>query len=131
MGRKSFSSKRAVGISGAKSKISRQIGIPLTRSGRHKKVKRATGCFIATATYGDKNCVQVQFLRAFRDKVLSKHLLGRLLTWIYYKSAPFPARLVEEVPILKRLARNILGHMIELIETRTGLRQGEFHKRKN
>lgn len=131
MGRKSFSWKRAVGISGAKSRISRKIGIPLTRSGRRKKVKRATGCFIATATYGDKNCVQVQFLRGFRDEVLSKNRLGRLLTLIYYKGAPFPARLVEEVPILKRLARNVLDHMIELIEARTELRQEEFRERKN
>jgi hypothetical protein len=47
MGRKygfSFSWKRAIGISGAKGKISRQIGIPLTRSGRQRKVGRAMGC---------------------------------------------------------------------------------------
>ena len=131
MGRKSFSWKRTVGISGAKSRISRKIGIPLTRSGRRKKVKRMTGCFIATATYGDKNCVQVQFLRGFRDEVLSKNRLGRLLTWIYYKVAPFPARLVEEVPILKRLTRNILDYMIELIKAHTELGQGEFRERKN
>ena len=37
----SFSWKRATGISGAKNKISRKIGVPLTRSGRQKKVGRA------------------------------------------------------------------------------------------
>jgi len=40
MGRKhgfSFSWKRATGLSGAKGRISRQIGIPLTRSGRQRK----------------------------------------------------------------------------------------------
>lgn len=39
-----FSWKRLVGISAAKSKISRKIGIPLTRSGRQRKVGRAVGC---------------------------------------------------------------------------------------
>ena len=51
MGRKfgfSFSWKRALGISGAKQRLSRKIGIPLTRSGRHRKIGRmvtkGTGC---------------------------------------------------------------------------------------
>lgn len=40
----SFSWKRAIGLSAAKAKLSRQIGIPLTRSGRQRKVGRAMGC---------------------------------------------------------------------------------------
>jgi len=47
MGRKfgfSFSWKRALGISSFKSKISRTIGIPLTRSGLQRKVGRLMGC---------------------------------------------------------------------------------------
>lgn len=49
MGRKLFkkpSLKRALGISAAKGKASRKIGIPLTASGRKKKVKRITGCCV-------------------------------------------------------------------------------------
>lgn len=52
MGKKygfSFSWKRAVGISGMKSRISRQIGLPLTRSGRQRKVGRALGCCVPIA----------------------------------------------------------------------------------
>ncbi len=41
--RRGFSWKRALGISAAKGRISRKIGIPLTRSGRRKKLKRM-GC---------------------------------------------------------------------------------------
>lgn len=47
MGKKygfSFSWRRAVGISGFKDKISRKIGIPLTRSGRQRMIGRALGC---------------------------------------------------------------------------------------
>ncbi|MDD5454900.1 MAG: hypothetical protein PHW62_05340 [Candidatus Ratteibacteria bacterium] len=41
MGKKfgiSFSLKRALGVSAAKGKISRAIGIPLTRTGRQRKL---------------------------------------------------------------------------------------------
>ena len=47
MGRKfgfSFSWKRALGISAAKARLSRKIGIPLTRSGRQRALGRALGC---------------------------------------------------------------------------------------
>ena len=37
----SFSWKRALGISGFKNRISRKIGIPLTKSGREKKLGRS------------------------------------------------------------------------------------------
>ena len=42
----SFSWKRALGISGLKGRISRKIGIPLTRSGRERKIGRMVtrGC---------------------------------------------------------------------------------------
>lgn len=36
----SYSLKRALGISGLKNKISRQTGIPLTRSGLERKIGR-------------------------------------------------------------------------------------------
>ena len=52
MGRKhgfSFSWKRASGLSGAKGRISRSTGLPLSRSGRQRKVGRAAGCCIALA----------------------------------------------------------------------------------
>jgi len=42
----SFSWKRATGISAAKGKISKKTGIPLTKSGRQRKVGRALGCCI-------------------------------------------------------------------------------------
>jgi len=49
MGRKygfSFSWKRATGISALKGKVSRATGIPLTRSGRQRKVGKMTGCLV-------------------------------------------------------------------------------------
>lgn len=43
---KGFSWKRASGLSAAKSKLSRQLGVPLTRSGRQRKIGRAMGCCV-------------------------------------------------------------------------------------
>jgi len=54
MGRKfgfSFSWKRAIGLSALKGRISRKIGIPLTRSGRQRKVGRAMGCCLPLAFF--------------------------------------------------------------------------------
>ena len=42
----SFSWKRALGISQAQSKLSRQIGIPISKSGRQRKFGAAAGCLL-------------------------------------------------------------------------------------
>lgn len=40
----SFSWKRAIGVSQAKSKLARDLGVPLTRAGRQRKIGKAMGC---------------------------------------------------------------------------------------
>lgn len=40
----SFSWKRAIGLSAAKGKLSRQLGVPLSRQGRQRKIGAAMGC---------------------------------------------------------------------------------------
>ena len=42
----SWSWKRAIGMSGAKARLSRSLGVPLTRSGRQRKMGRMMGCSI-------------------------------------------------------------------------------------
>jgi hypothetical protein len=46
MNRGGFSWSRLIGISAAKARLSRRIGIPLTRSGRQRKVGAALGCLV-------------------------------------------------------------------------------------
>lgn len=49
MNKGGFSWKRATGVTRAKSRISRKTGIPMTRSGRQRKVGRAVaggGCLV-------------------------------------------------------------------------------------
>jgi hypothetical protein len=40
----SFSWRRALGVSQAQARLSRKIGIPLSRSGRQRKIGRSMGC---------------------------------------------------------------------------------------
>jgi hypothetical protein len=44
MNRGGFSWKRLLGVSQAKARLSRKIGIPLTRSGRQRKMSALMGC---------------------------------------------------------------------------------------
>ncbi len=45
----SFSWRRAIGLSALKGRISRAIGIPLTREGRQRKLGAALGCCVPLA----------------------------------------------------------------------------------
>ena len=45
----SWSWKRAIGLSAAKGRLSRKLGIPLTRSGRQRKLGQMMGCCIPFA----------------------------------------------------------------------------------
>jgi hypothetical protein len=57
-----FSWKRAMGISAAKSRISRKIGIPLTKSGRQRKIGRLVtggGCLLPMLMLGTLGCLAV------------------------------------------------------------------------
>lgn len=52
MGFGGFSWKRAIGISAAKARLSRRIGIPLTKGGRERKLGRLAsggGCLVVLA----------------------------------------------------------------------------------
>ncbi len=48
----SFSWKRAVGLSGLKGKISRKIGVPLTESGRERKLGHMIVKFVGDLLMG-------------------------------------------------------------------------------
>jgi hypothetical protein len=52
MGFGGFSWKRAIGLSAAKARLSRRIGIPLTKSGRQRKLGKIVsggGCLVVLA----------------------------------------------------------------------------------
>jgi hypothetical protein len=91
-----------------------------------KNVLYTAGCFVATATYGDENVVEVRFLRAFRDEVLSKSRFGKCFIWFYYKISPYLARVVEILSPIRWLSRRGLDVVVMMIEKVTHLRSTSF-----
>ncbi len=52
MNKGGFSWKRLIGVTRVKQNISRKIGIPLSRSGRQRKLGAAMGCITLVASAG-------------------------------------------------------------------------------
>src|SRR5690606_16243865 len=69
-------------------------------------------CFIATAAYGGKHVAEVETLRAFRDRFLLPHAVGRWLVRGYYAASPKAARLIERHPRLKPVVRAALAPLV-------------------
>lgn len=53
-----------------------------------KGKKSSSGCYVATAVYGNYDCPEVWTLRRFRDNKLSVTWYGRLFIYTYYAISP-------------------------------------------
>ena len=84
----------------------------------YKKDKPKSGCFIATAVYGDSEAYQVKILRIFRDNYLKKNIFGRLFISVYYKTSPPIAVFIKRYKILTDLIKNILDMVVKIIKKR-------------
>lgn len=65
-----------------------------------------SGCFIATACYGDYNAPEVLILRRYRDEYLLTNWLGTLFVKFYYAVSPSLAKHIEKTTLIKRIIRN-------------------------
>jgi hypothetical protein len=75
--------------------------------------KPKSGCFIATACYGNYEATEVLVLRNYRDKVLLKNNFGKIAVDIYYFISPPIAKILEKSDSLKTFVRkNILAPII-------------------
>lgn len=72
---------------------------------KQQGLKTRSGCFIATACYGDYDAVEVVVLRQFRDQRLMNSLKGRLFVKFYYAVSPTIARKLEKSERLKKMIR--------------------------
>jgi len=64
-----------------------------------------SGCFIATAAFGNDNHPIVLLLRAFRDRVLLKSDAGKSFVNIYYRLSPPLAKTIENRPVAMFITR--------------------------
>lgn len=82
-----------------------------------KQTNTKSGCFVATACYGDYDAAEVLVLRNYRDNVLLKTNLGKLAVDVYYLISPPIARLLDKSESLKAFIRkNILAPIVSKIK---------------
>lgn len=73
-------------------------------------------CFVATAVYGDSNCLEVEKLRYWRDSFLSERSLGRRFIDYYYENGARWADLIEPYPVLKKTIKSCLDIFTKFIK---------------
>jgi uncharacterized repeat protein (TIGR02543 family) len=71
-------------------------------------IQTTSGCFIATAAYGDPSAEQLDVLRGFRDGVLLESAAGSQFVDLYYRLSPPIADCMSEGSFLKTLVRELL-----------------------
>ena len=75
-----------------------------------------SGCFIATACYGDYNATEVLVLRKYRDEKLLNTFLGEFFVRFYYFISPAIVVLISKSDILKRIIiRYFLSPIVSML----------------
>ena len=77
-----------------------------------KTLKDPNGCFIATAAYGTPFVYEIEELRNWRDRSLSKTSYGKIFIRNYYKYSPPFANYISEKKNLKKAVRILLKPLI-------------------
>ena len=84
--------------------------------------KSKSGCFIATATYGDINAYEVIFLTNYRNNVLLQSPLGRAFVKTYYMASPPIASVIKRSKILKHIVRYLFLAPVIAVIRKTGMK---------
>jgi len=83
----------------------------------NKKSSKKSGCFIATAIYGDMLAPEVVSLRQYRDSFLNCSKTGRVFIELYYYISPSLARFIGKRAVLKGVIRkSIFDPLVYLIK---------------
>lgn len=76
-----------------------------------------SGCYIATACYGNEFAPEVLHLKLFRDNILAKNYFGRFLIKTYYLVSPPIAEKLKNKEKLNAFIRNqILNKIVKRIQ---------------
>lgn len=76
-----------------------------------------SGCYIATACYGNEFAPEVLHLKLFRDNILAKNYFGRLFIKTYYLVSPPIAEKLKNKEKLNAFIRNqILNKIVKRIQ---------------
>jgi len=72
-------------------------------------------CFIATAVYGSYYSREVSVLRQFRDNVLLKNFIGKLLVVFYYKISPAFVIWFQNKPLIRKQVKMFLDLFVKIL----------------
>jgi hypothetical protein len=72
-------------------------------------------CFIATELWGE-HAAETCALRALRDAILRRYVLGRAFTRVYYRISPAVAAYLARHPRVRRLAKAALTPVVAAAE---------------
>ena len=70
--------------------------------------KKPGGCYIVTATMGNRHHPTVALMRRLRDKWIEPKAWGPSFVRTYYRLAPSAARLIEKSPRLRKLSYSFI-----------------------
>lgn len=93
---------------GDEARLARECPYTVRPEPVHGFLSDEKNCFIATAALGSRQAWQLQVLRNFRDKVLTRFVWGQKFIKWYYKYGPAGARWLHRHPIFKPLVRMAL-----------------------
>jgi hypothetical protein len=71
-------------------------------------IQTSSGCFVATAAYGNPTIEQLDVLRGFRDGVLLESAAGSQFVDLYYRLSPPIADLISGNSFLRTMVRELL-----------------------
>ena len=74
-------------------------------------------CFIASRVFGI-DAPETVFLRAWRDAVLQRSCVGRLLVAAYYAVSPWLVQAMDAAPVLARCAKVSLSWFVSWLDRR-------------
>ncbi len=84
----------------------------MTRATSNNSTAKKSGCYIATAVYGDYKAPQVIALRHYRDEVLLKYIGGRMFVKLYYMISPGIAARLTSKKRLNATVRMVLDQVV-------------------
>jgi hypothetical protein len=78
---------------------------------------QSKSCYVATAVFGANDARQVRVLRAYRDRALMPHAIGRAFVRAYYATSPSLAKRLERSSPVSRAIRKFLCWLVERLES--------------
>ncbi|PWM79545.1 MAG: hypothetical protein DBY32_01360 [Phascolarctobacterium sp.] len=86
-----------------------------TASGNMRIESKSGSCYVATATYQNKNHPNVIILRDFRDRFLAKTFTGKCFIKFYYTFGPYLAILPNKFNSIRTISKICLDKIVHKI----------------